>query len=371
MRMTLVISSLRRGGAERIMSQLANSWALRGHQVTALTFDHGQPGYDVHSAVDLQQLRLEAESKNTLQALSNNLHTILELRRAVHKSKPDIVISFMDRVNVVTLIATRGLAYPVIVYELVDPSRHDIGWTWRNLRKLTYPFADALVCLTESTLARFQSLIGRKGHVIPGLLPVPAQFMGRNEQPHAGASSHTLIAMGRLEPQKGFDLLLDAFARIADRHPDWLLQILGQGPLRSGLEAQALRLNLGKRVQFTGEVDDPFPLLCAADLFAFSSRFEGFGMALAEAMACGLPAVSFDCPSGPRDIVRDGVDGILVPPEDVAALAVALDRLMGDAQERQRLGARASDVITRFSRDSVLSLWENLFNDLSTRHHGN
>jgi glycosyltransferase involved in cell wall biosynthesis len=317
----------------------------------------------MHVAVQVHPLGLYAESKNALRALTNNLKAILELRRAVRNSKPDVIISFMDKVNVVTLIATRGLGRPVVVYELIDPSRHDIGWAWRGLRKLTYPFADALVCLTHSALARFQGLIGRKGYAIPGLVSVPAQLTRRN----ASSSLHTLIAMGRLEAQKGFDLLLDAFARIADRHSDWFLQILGQGPLRSELEAQALRLNLGKRVQFAGEVADPFSFLCAADLFVFSSRFEGFGMALAEAMACGLPVVSFDCPSVPRDIVRDGVDGILVPPEDVAALAAALDRLMGDAQERHRLGARAPDVTTRFSQDRVLSLWQNLFNDLSMR----
>jgi glycosyltransferase involved in cell wall biosynthesis len=172
--------------------------------------------------------------------------------------------------------------------------------------------------------------------------------------------------MGRLSAEKGFDLLLDAFARIAPQHADWSLKILGQGPLRPALQAQALRLDLGERVQFTGEVADPFPILRVADLFVFPSRSEGFGMALAEAMACGLPAVSFDCPSGPRDIVRDGIDGILVPPEDVVALAAALDRLMGDAQERERLAVRAPEVTVRFSRERILSLWQDLFNDLST-----
>jgi glycosyltransferase involved in cell wall biosynthesis len=363
MRLTLVISSLERGGAERIMVQLANSWAQLGYQVTVLAFDDAHPGYEVHSAVDLQRLRLSAESKNFLQALTRNFRRLRLLRRAIRESKPDIVISFMDKVNVITLAATRGLGRPVVVYELADPGTYDIGRTWSGLRRITYRFADALVCLTSPALTFLQARTKVRGYVIQGAVTVlahPTSHTARDE------GSHTLIAMGRLSTEKGFDLLLDAFARIAAHHPDWSLKILGQGPLRSALQAQAWRLDLGERVRFAGEVPDPFPILSAADLFVFPSRSEGFGMALAEAMACGLPVVSFDCPSGPRDIVRDGVDGILVPPEDVAAMAAALDRLMGDAQERQRLAARAPEVTTRFSRERVLSLWQNVFNDLST-----
>jgi len=167
--------------------------------------------------------------------------------------------------------------------------------------------------------------------------------------------------MGRLVPQKGFDLLLEAFSRIADRYPEWSVKVLGKGPLQGQLEAQAESLGLKSRVTFAGVVSDPFPILRAADLFVFSSRFEGFGNALAEAMACGLPVISFDCPSGPADIIRDGMDGILVLAENVAGLAGAMDRLMGNAAERERLARRAPEVLARFSLESVLALWEQVF----------
>ncbi|HEY6249809.1 MAG TPA: glycosyltransferase, partial [Candidatus Angelobacter sp.] len=140
--------------------------------------------------------------------------------------------------------------------------------------------------------------------------------------------------------------------------------IIGDGPLRSKLEEQSEALKLAGRVHFAGELADPFPALCAADVFVLSSRFEGFPMALAEAMACGLPVVSFDCPEGPREVIRNGTDGLLVPVGDVAALAVALDRLMSDPQERARLATRAPEVVQRFSRERVLSLWQQLFEEL-------
>jgi glycosyltransferase involved in cell wall biosynthesis len=285
------------------------------------------------------------------------------LRRAIRESAPDLIVSFMDIPNVLTLLATQGLNVPVIISERTHPAYYYIGWHWQILRRLVYHRADALVCMTSPVLSWLQQRIRVKGYVIPNPVSAPSLALPavrRVEQ----KKEHIIVAMGRLSREKGFDLLLEAFSRVAGQHPDWSLQILGDGHLRAELEAQVRILNLDGRVEFKGAVDDPFPLLRGADLFVFSSRFEGFGNALCEAMACGLPAISFECPSGPAAIVRHGVDGLLVSAEDVAALAVAMDQLMGDNNERMRLAKRAPDVVLRFSLERILALWSQLFEDV-------
>jgi GalNAc-alpha-(1->4)-GalNAc-alpha-(1->3)-diNAcBac-PP-undecaprenol alpha-1,4-N-acetyl-D-galactosaminyltransferase len=365
--MTLVIWSLDRGGAERIMSVLASAWAEHGREVTLIVFDGSLvPAYPLQAGVKLRSLGVSNQrASNFFQAVYRNARRVRTLRRAIRQAKPDVVITFLDISNVLTLLATRGLGVPVIVSERANPTFVDIGAIWGILRRLTYPFANTLVCQTSAMVALVQRKIKIAGYAIPNpvaLPSTPGNHEGRDP------NSRIIIAMGRLVPQKGFDLLLDAFSRIADGHPDWSLKILGQGPMKEELEAQAEGLGLKNRVCFMGTLADPFPVLRAADLFVFSSRFEGFGNALSEAMACGLPAISFDCPAGPSDIIRHGVDGILVPPEDVTALADAMDRLMSDAGERARLARRAPEVLERFSLERVLASWDELFGDVVPGH---
>lgn len=365
MRLTFVSTSLELGGAQRTVSVLANSWARLGREVTVIIFDQDDtPAYRLDPQVKLRNLRVtNGRAANILQAISRNWKRLWRLRREIRNSRPDVVISFMDYTNVMTLLSTRGLHLPVIVSEQAHPDHDPMGRLWETLRRLMYPHASMLVCPTTRMTALLEKRFKVRGRAIPNLVEVPSSAATGNAVSQS-KPNYVAVGMGRLVPQKGFDLLLDAFSQIAKKHPEWSLVIIGKGPLREQLETQVKLLGLDGRVTFLGEITDPFSVLRAGDLFVFPSRFEGFGNALVEAMGCGLPAISFDCVAGPSDIIRDGVDGILVAPEDVHALAAAMERLMGDARERERLARRALEVSTRFSLEKILGLWDELFDEI-------
>jgi glycosyltransferase involved in cell wall biosynthesis len=180
---------------------------------------------------------------------------------------------------------------------------------------------------------------------------------------HVGENSgrKRVIAVGRYEPQKGFDLLLDAFALIAGDHPDWDLVIVGDGPERPGLERRVEALGIQQRISLKGVVSDIIQELANSHIMAFPSRYEGFPNALAEGLATGLPAVGYKDVSGVEELIVDGETGLLVDQRDGArGLAHAMSRLLADEQFRTRLGEAAHQHVRRWAPDRIFSLWEGL-----------
>lgn len=359
MRVTLVIHGMGSGGAERVAATMANSWAAQGWEITLITFEDAASGsfYPLDKRIRFQPLGIAGTSRRLSQAILSNGRRLLAIRRAVLASHPDVVVTYLDMVNVRVLLALAGTGVPVIVTEQTDPGQKHLGWVWNTLRRWTYRHAARVAVLGQSSWEYFPPDIRARTVILPNPIAVDQSVADDDRAP---ADQKTLVAVGRLVPEKGFDLLLEAFARVAPEHPDWRLVIWGEGPLRRDLEAQRDRLGLRSRVSLPGRTQVLFRELRRADLFVMSSRREGFPMALGEAMACGLPAVSFDCRSGPREIIRPGVDGLLVPPGDIEGLAAALSALMADDAERQRMAQRAPEVLERFSAERVLAQWEEL-----------
>lgn len=368
MRLTLIISSLGSGGAERVLSTMANYWAEHGHGVTVITLDSKDSDfYALLPQVQRVGLALMQDSTGGFSAVKHNLKRLMALCRSIRRSRPEAVISFMDRTNVLTLLATRGLKTRIIVSERVDPSRHDCPRVWSWIRLVAYPWADCVVCQTDSVRRWMNRHIRRaRIAVIPN--PVsppqvdPLQTASTDAERLALHGHPTVAAMGRLTAQKGFDLLISAFAGAVRTNPAWRLVILGDGPQRDQLILLARSFQVQEKVSLPGILKNPFSLLRQADIFVLPSRYEGFPNALLEAMACGLPVVSFDCPSGPADIIRHGVDGLLVPAQNVDALARAMAALMNDEKWRSRLSSKAVEVAQRFSLERVMGMWEPLLN---------
>ena len=361
MRITMVISSLGGGGAERVMSAMAKYWVESGRKVTLITLaETGEDFYALHPEVKRVALGLMGNSQSLVGAVRNNVQRVLRLRKEIRASKPDVVLSFVDKMNVIVLAGTLGLGMPVIVSERTDPRHHSIGFVWRCLQFLFYRRAEAIVMLTEGVRGWAKRLVRPDAiRVIPNPVSIPT--MRYTGAPNVRNSGHTVAAMGRLSREKGCDLLLRAFARCVRKYPDWSLIILGEGPERSRLEALICELGLKDQVSLPGLVREPSSVLRHVDLFVLPSRYEGFPNALVEAMALGRAVISTDCPSGPSEIIRDGVDGVLVPSNNVDALALAMERLMASQGERERLGTRAVEVVERFSVERIMSLWDDLF----------
>lgn len=367
MRITLVISSLHMGGAERNATVLVNQLIQRGHRLKVVTMEaQGDvSAFALNPKVEVCRLNLLRPSADVLDAVQHNLQRIAKLRRFIIDRQPDVVVAFMEQTNVLSVLSCLGTGIPVICCERTNPGAYAIGKAWSTLRRLVYPLAQALVFQTERAAAALPWAT-RWSTVIPNPVLAPIPVTGAAALPKPFVAS-----LGRLAPEKQQDLFLLAFAQIAEHHPAWRAVIIGDGPKRSALERLAGELNLAHRIMFLGTVTDVAGALCQADLFVLTSRFEGFPTALCEALACGIPAVAFDCPSGPAEILCTGVNGLLVPPNDVNALAAALSRLMANAGLRSAMAVRAPEILERFGVDKVMDAWEKLLRNVASQNRRN
>ena len=223
-----------------------------------------------------------------------------------------------------------------------------------------YPHLDAIAVLTEGDARTYRKAFGDQlaVHVVPNAVP-----HGWEPAPSA-LTSTTALAAGALVPRKGFDLLVTAWRRVADEHPEWRLRVIGSGVEQPALEASVAASGLSDVVTFAGFTTDVAGEMAAASMFVLSSRAEGFPMVVLEAMAAGLPVVSFDCPTGPRDIVVDEVTGLLVPKRDTDALGAAISRVAADRDLRLRMGAAGIERARDFDPASIAGRWETLFEEL-------
>jgi glycosyltransferase involved in cell wall biosynthesis len=278
------------------------------------------------------------------------------MRHLVSSIGPDAVMSFMTSTNVLAILACWGLRIPVVVSERVDPSAHRETRLWAALRTLVYHRAAAVVVQTEAVARWFRDRLGKRAAVM--VIPNPVVATSDAAESPVQVPKPFMLAAGRLVAQKGFDVLIRAFAQVAQQCTQLHLAIAGGGPAAPALQELVAQLGLEGRVLFLGEVRNLQTLMREAEGFILSSRYEGFPNVLLEALANDLPVVATDCPSGPREILRDGQFGLLVPCEDAAALAIAMCRLATDPELRRRLSAEAHRAIAPYTVMQVLADWE-------------
>lgn len=353
-RVKFILPGLSAGGSEHVVSFVANRLARAGLEISILSFEanDSKPYYHTDEAIRIEYLDVPVGKRSPIGVMSDIVRRVMRLGAILKAQRPDLVVSFLTRSNVVAVLAARGLGIPVIVSERNNPLRQKPGVIWRALRRLSYPRAYGLITMTHGALECFPPVMRPRSWVIPNM----ADY--QNFRPRFDKPTKIMTAVGRLVDQKGFDLLIQSWSRIADRHPDWRLRIWGEGPDRAALQALVDQLGVGDSVEMPGISSAPGCWIEEADAFVLSSRFEGWGLVLGEAMAAGLPCVSFDCPFGPADMITDGYDGLLVPESNTDMLGEVLSRLMGDRDLRARLGLNATAAADRFAPDAIGALWE-------------
>ncbi|UWR09352.1 glycosyltransferase family 4 protein (plasmid) [Ruegeria sp. B32] len=355
-RLAILLTGLGAGGAERVVMLLANHWVAQGHEVHIISFDAPDAPiyFDVPPTVALHRLDLSHPGLGPLRVLRR----LMALRRVLVKIEPDTLISFLTKNNVLALLSTWGRSIHTVVCERNNPMRQEANSLWGRLLARLYPLADAIVMQTRASLVCLPKGVESAAFVIPNPIETPTALPPEESEPKI------LVAVGRLVSQKGFDLLIDAFAPIQDEFSDWQLKIFGDGPLRDSLASRISACGGSERIFLAGQTDTPGAWIREGHAFVLSSRFEGFPNVLGEAMAAGMPVVSFDCPFGPAEMVTDGVDGLLVPDGDVEELANALRRLLSNRDFRAKLANEARKSSARFTVPRVAAQWDALLDTL-------
>ena len=380
MRITIVIAGLGGGGAERVAVNLANAWSIRDYRPTLLTISQNTipPAYTIDDGVEMRDVGWPRRTReyelnamnvapimrglqsNDSNVLMTDLQMLSALRFAILKTEPDVVVSFITQTNVRVLAALHESKLPVIVCEVTDARRLYMR-DWPRPRDMFYRHA-AHVVATDPVIAEWFADRGARATSIHNPLVAPAARIPSNRN-----SRKRVITLSRMSSEKRVEWIVRAFAAVAERYPDWDLEIYGNGAQRNFLEHLAEDLAPPGRIRICGFSQDAFGVLSGADVYVSASWIEGFGNSIWEALACGVPVIAIDAgPSIPR-LVRHEVDGLVVTDNSVAGLTAALERVMANESERKEFASHAPSVVERFSMQAALQQWDDLLSPFHTR----
>lgn len=342
------------GGIERTTSLLANIFAQQGHHVVIVSvFKSGNnPVFNVDNEVEIRYLVPEkyCHKDSLIKKLNLYRRAIQKLRRYYEENPQDVIISQAFLCNMFLWLsgnAKNACACEHFKYEMYNKLvRSFRNWFYKKFR--------CVVVLTENDAKKYEKQEVQTV-VIPNMLSFP--IIGNF---HPEVRNKRMISVGRLQKEKGYDLLLKALKPVFNKHPDWRIDVYGEGIDRHQLENLRSDLCLDNHVGFPGFSKDIRKEYLSSSFYVMSSRYEGLPMVLLEAMACGLPIVSFDCPEGPASLLKDGV-GCLVPPEDVVALSSAICKLIENANLRNHYSKKGLEIARSYAPEVIYKKWMELF----------
>lgn len=353
------IGSLRKGGAERVFVNLAGYFRGEGYRVVMVTQYQKEEEYDLPDGVE-RILSEIGEEKVSSSRVLNFLRRLNKLHVIWKNQKPDLVLSCIGKNNFMAVVTTMGTKTKAVVSVVGEAKEEYPSRAMRVLADFLFSRAAGIILQTERSREFFCRKVGKKAVILPNSLN-PA-FIGPR---YEGVREKEIVSVGRMDANKNHEMQLRAFAALKDKYPEYTLVIYGDGELRTYIEETADKLGIVGRVSLPGVVPDVAARICRASLFLLTSYSEGVSNALIEALALGLPVIATDVPSGgTEELMKDGVNGLVIPAGDQAALEHAMDRLLSDPAYADRLGREAAKIQERLAPERVNPMWRDYFEEI-------
>lgn len=361
MKLVLMVDSFM-GGAGNVMQILAGQLSRRGHQVTLLLLNGAlmKPKHDLASVKIVEYPLVQNEPAKT--PVGRLLRYRKAVKRLITAESPDAVISFLTEYNDLSAWTVGG-KIPLVISERNNPFQEKLKPQWDLLRRLYYPRADKLVVQCSQFAEFYSDAVKRKIAVIPNpILPPSAVHQERED------GEIRMVAVGRLHPQKNYPWMIEAMGRIHAKNPACTLKIYGDGGEAAALQELILRSGAESFITLAGKTSDPHGVLAQSDIYLMTSDYEGFPNALSEGMAVGLPSVTRLCHEGMRDLVEDGVNGYLIPSDDMDTYVQTVLQLAENPALRQKIGSQAKLVSETFSLERIIDRWEAVLEEAVNSH---
>ncbi len=353
MKVMFIIPSMAGGGAERVISVLANALTEKEIKIKIMMTAGNICDYELHPDVQLIQA-----GEVTGGSILKRLKRIVKMRRYFKEDQDAILVAFEPDAAFFAGIAKVGLSMKMLASERNDPK----SFGNNKVRKIAYQWADMLVFQTKEAMDYFAQNIQEKGYVIPNPISknLPAPYIGKRKK--------TVVAIGRLESQKNYPMMLKAFAGFAKQYPDYTLHIYGKGSLEEELKHLATTLQLNGKVVFEGFKKDVISCVMDAGMYVLSSDYEGISNSLLEAMAVGLPVISTDCPcGGSRLCISNGLNGFLTPVGDAVSFEKAMMHMAASEEAACQMGKEAAKVREQFSLENIVEQWSRVLLEIEKK----
>lgn len=351
MRILCVISGMQNGGAERVMSTLVNYFS-KNNKVRLVILKSEKSDYPISE--DVEVIAGNIKHKNIIKS-------VLFVKKQIETYKPDIVLSFMTKNNIVSLIARSISSYkvPVVISERANP--HNTKGLISFLRKITYPLANGCVFQTKWAKDYYKSILRCESEIIYN--PLSPDF---KVKPYLGSRSKKIVCTARLSPEKNQALLIKAFEKISKDYPDYKLEIYGEGPCRKKLQNLINKLKLNNKVYLMGRKKDIINHIKDAEIFVLPSNSEGMPNSLLEAEALGIPCIATDCPIGGSSIIIDNnINGLLISMNDVKELSISIKKILDNNDLSKKFSENGPKIIQKFDHNIICKQWEEYLKKMS------